>query len=255
VIAREEERAEPAQRLTSAFQRPARGFECPETSARACQAWRCAHIRTGPVRRRRFSPLDGVRFQRKVMRATRNQRCVDVALPSVPNFEFDASEPSSRQGTSVHSRAGVASPNRQYETAAGHSRTDFRSPLALDQFNSTQAPCWRNAQLRCRSLRWFEPARPFVARSRPRDILPQVGYRADPALPVRRVALTLDRADASGFTGAFRRWVGTMPERWRTERGRGRLASHKRRATEARVHVACCDNRAEFSQRTHRRLR
>jgi AraC-like DNA-binding protein len=42
----------------------------------------------------------------------------------------------------------------------------------------------------------------------------------DSAVEVNRIAVTLDYADASAFTRAFRRWSGTTPARWRARRGR-----------------------------------
>jgi AraC-like DNA-binding protein len=40
----------------------------------------------------------------------------------------------------------------------------------------------------------------------------------DSRMEVRQIAMTLDYADASAFTRAFRRWSGTTPARWRQNR-------------------------------------
>ena len=41
----------------------------------------------------------------------------------------------------------------------------------------------------------------------------------DSLMSVSQIALTLNYADASAFTRAFRRWSGTTPAQWRSERG------------------------------------
>ena len=43
----------------------------------------------------------------------------------------------------------------------------------------------------------------------------------DSALDVRQIAESLDYADASAFTRAFRRWSGTTPAQWRAQRRAG----------------------------------
>ena len=40
---------------------------------------------------------------------------------------------------------------------------------------------------------------------------------ANTALDVRQIAASLDYADASAFTRAFRRWSGTTPAVWRAQ--------------------------------------
>jgi AraC-like DNA-binding protein len=40
----------------------------------------------------------------------------------------------------------------------------------------------------------------------------------DSAMEVSQIAASLDYADASAFTRAFRRWSGTTPAVWRTKR-------------------------------------
>jgi AraC-like DNA-binding protein len=42
---------------------------------------------------------------------------------------------------------------------------------------------------------------------------------ADSAMEVTQIAASLDYADASAFTRAFRRWSGTTPAVWRAKRG------------------------------------
>lgn len=42
----------------------------------------------------------------------------------------------------------------------------------------------------------------------------------DSSMEVSQIAVSLDYADASAFTRAFRRWSGTTPARWRTTRDR-----------------------------------
>ena len=37
----------------------------------------------------------------------------------------------------------------------------------------------------------------------------------DSRMDVSQIAMTLDYADASAFTRAFRRWSGTTPAQWR----------------------------------------
>jgi AraC-like DNA-binding protein len=40
----------------------------------------------------------------------------------------------------------------------------------------------------------------------------------DSRIEVSQIAMTLDYADASAFTHAFRRWSGTTPAQWRENR-------------------------------------
>jgi len=42
----------------------------------------------------------------------------------------------------------------------------------------------------------------------------------DSAMQVSEIAASLDYADASAFTRAFRRWSGTTPALWRAKRDR-----------------------------------
>jgi AraC-like DNA-binding protein len=44
-----------------------------------------------------------------------------------------------------------------------------------------------------------------------------LGYSA---LDVSQIAEMLDYAEASAFTRAFKRWSGTTPARWRSERAK-----------------------------------
>lgn len=50
----------------------------------------------------------------------------------------------------------------------------------------------------------------------------------DTTLDVSHIAATLDYADASAFTRAFRRWTGTTPAAWRAHRGSNRLVAGRR---------------------------
>ena len=47
----------------------------------------------------------------------------------------------------------------------------------------------------------------------------------DSRMPVSQIALTLHYADASAFTRAFRRWSGTTPAHWRSERSTRKIGN------------------------------
>jgi AraC-like DNA-binding protein len=51
---------------------------------------------------------------------------------------------------------------------------------------------------------------------------------ANTALEVGQIAASLDYADASAFTRAFRRWTGTTPAAWRAARSGASMARHPR---------------------------
>jgi AraC-like DNA-binding protein len=44
-------------------------------------------------------------------------------------------------------------------------------------------------------------------------------YLAETAMPIARIAASLNYADASAFNRAFKRWTGTTPARWRLHNG------------------------------------